>query len=374
MDVASFGQFAILFALYTIVSGLVRAYSSELLVYKYSAILKAELQGAVHASTSAVILMGFCLAVICAGPMIFQMPGWESYMILASAIVPLLVREHVRVVLTIERRGGMAFFLELLFVFLMIPTLHPALSSSLPMIMTVWSVGSWITALLAFVRAKIRFTLAGGRFWIRTERRDGRFYAGDFLVTNGMNQGTVFAVAALGTIAASAAIRSVQVLLTPILLVTRGLLVAVGPEARRAAAAGNTSLLAKLSVGYAASVAIMCALAVFLVNTVPESWVRIILGDSTPLALDLFLPAALAVTSLGVASGAALGLRALGEIRLTFLWKIISAPASLLAVIAGTYFAGASGSQLGLMAGEVIRGSANWFLLRRTLKSPGGFR
>lgn len=201
--------------------------------------------------------------------------------------------------------------------------------------------------------------------WMRKHAAEGRVYFADFFLTNGIANGVIFIVAAVGGAAASAALRGAQVLLTPILMVTRGGAVGFAPEFKRLAARGDRRALIGLAVWFAVVTTVMVGATVIVVMLLPAEWIEFALGDSASASAAVLPACALAVGIAGVAMAPALALRARGQVKAAFRAKIYSAPLSVAGATLGSIAAGAAGSQIGLAIGEGSRAGMNWFTLLR---------
>lgn len=371
-----FGIFAIVFATAALVTGVARALTSEVLMFSPTTILHDSSKTLLSGATSASILMGLLVAIVGGLPTLLGGAGLQPYAILALGIPALIGQDHVRFCLIWQRRPAVALAIDVSYVIALVTVVVVVDQSTLNSLLLAWvacSYAAWVAGLLVL---RTRLSPSAAMSWIRSEWGPGKFFLGDFLVTNILTLGSVYLISLFASVSEAGAVRAAQALLTPILLITRGMTIALSPEVRRLAddkAYGKLVLVSALFTGATVVAAAVAAVAVLLITDQQLSW---LLGDSATGALAVFPYATLATAMLGLAMGPGLALRALGLVSRAFRSKLISLPLAAAAVVVGTVIADGAGSQVGLAIGEFARATINWTevamkLRRRGVESDG---
>lgn len=370
LSIDSFGVFAMVFAAITIVIGAVRALTAELYLFRYSG--TGEDVGPVFGGG---LVVGAVLAVIAVlGGLSIGIAGDSTNAVLwwlaAGVMLGALLQDQARFLLIGVRRAQYAVAGEILAVAIIVIGFFLTWSAGIEAMWAVLLI--WLlSAIPAVAMGMVQLGIAGPRssiHWLKRHASEGRTYLADFLLTNGVTNGVIFIVAAVGGAAASAALRGAQVLLTPILLVTRGGAVGFAPEFKRLAARGDRRALIGLSAWFTVATTLMVVATVVIVTAVPAGWLEIALGESAAASAAVLPACALAVGLAGTAMAPALALRASGDVKAAFRSKLFSSPVAVAGATLGSIIGGAAGSQVGLAIGEAFRAGLNWFILLRNKK------
>ncbi|WP_139346743.1 hypothetical protein [Sinomonas mesophila] len=359
-ETSEFGALGLLVAGQAIVLGCARSLTSEIVVYHYSSEAGRKLARKIDSSTAAALFWGIAAGIITLAFAFLASDAGGYLFVFALSLPGLFMQDHFRQCLIACRKGSIALLVDIAFVSLLAISLWLLRPTGMATFLGIWgavAAGAAIAAGLA-LRTRPRVDIA--RDWIAKEFLHGKYFLGDFLTTNLIAQGAIYLVALVGGLSEAAGLRGAQVLLVPILLVSRGLLIALGPESASRAREGKLRSLFLLCMGYSVACAVTCVAALVFVTSLSIDTLVIFLGDSAMASRDVFPSAALAVAMLGIAGGGALGLRALGDVRQAMIMKLWSVPITGVGVVAGCLYGGAAGSQLGLASGEILRTILNW--------------
>lgn len=360
-----FGIFAVTISTWIILVGSVRAATAELFVF-YHANDGAEnfIKMNSQALSAGVLLSASC-GIVLAIVGLFIPTFTVAFLILALGLPALFLQDANRYVLVAQKKHAPALLVDSLYVVLLVLVMAVITNpDSLSLFLAQWVGASWIAALLGVMLIRPRLRLETAVIWIKEQCASIRYFVGDFMVANGVANSAVYLVAIWGTLGDSAAIRGSQVLLVPILLVMRGASVALGAQLAGMAKNGRKArLVVTIGVLTIAQV-VAVTFAWLLVTLVPEEMLAQFLGESTRATLDVFPAAAVATLTLGLATVAMIGLKAIGSVRSSVKLKIVTAPVTLALMVGGTAIGGASGSQWGLAMGEFTRTVFQWRLLR----------
>lgn len=361
LSAEDFGIFAILFTVYALLIGSIRALTAETYIYAFAHLEDRKTSVEMSATSSASLALSIVAALL-AVIVALVLPDLTWTLLVFAAAIPFFVaHDHFRYILIANKQSRSAALIDLLALVVLVGGLLAVAHE--PEIVT--QVGAWMLSEVAATAAALvllrpKYRLRSAVAWFRERTASGQFFLGDFLLTNGVTQGATFLVAAFAGLPAAGSIRAAQVLAAPILLITRGVTVAIAPETRRLAAKGKYKMLMVMSMLFSLCtvLAVLCALA--FVTLAPSELLTTILGDSSDGAQLVFPFVALALACTGAAVGPGLYLRAVGKVNIAFRSKAFTAPLAIGGVAVGAMTGGAVGSQVGLSMGEFVRSILNW--------------
>ncbi|MCA1005051.1 hypothetical protein LCL87_04945 [Rhodococcus hoagii] len=361
LDQTMLGVFSLITATTVIMLGVVRALSTELIVFRDATAEDAYGTGQYDGCTSANLLLG-CAGGVLVAASGFVFTDFSAALLVAGAIVPMTtLQDHCRFILIHERRSTAALVTDVVFFAAQAIGLVVAAGSlDLAHYLVPWLAAATISALLGLWLCPVRVRIRDGVRWVRVTWPGGRAYLADFVTTNGVSQSAMYIVSAFGGAAAAGALRGAQILLAPLQLILRGGLVALGSEASLLARKGRHRALFVLACGYSAAGAVGSAVVVATMYLAPDRLVVGLLGETSDAAMAVLPFAGAASAGLCIAMGAGLALRSVGLIRKVVRVKVIFAPLSLVLVILGSWSAGAAGSQAALAAAEAGRAVGSW--------------
>lgn len=290
--------------------------------------------------------------------------GGLNILLISSIFALSSLQDQGRLFLISLKKGTIAALVDLVALGVLTITIIFVYFSNIPFSLTTilgaWCLSTGSAALLAARLLTLRFSLQNARSWLQETKNLSKIYISDFLVTNGVSNGAILLVGLLGTPSASGALRGAQILLTPVLIVTRGLFVSLGPEFRRLSLANKNKQLKRLAMLFSLFSMIGAIVSLAVSYFVPVRYLQLLLGDAVQDSVAILPAAALAVAMTGVAMGAGLVLRVKDKAHIAFRVKLVSSPVSLLGTTLGTIIFGASGSQFGIALGELLRGTLGW--------------
>ncbi|WP_146176515.1 hypothetical protein [Rhodococcus sp. OK519] len=363
-------MFATLMAIYSVVVGIGRAFTSEPMIFNESSVAghKGRMRSTANLSTNMVLglffgVIVFLVAIILSRDVLLSV-------VFASAMPLVLIQDGLRYVMIDEGAPKWAFASEVLWLAVQVPLMILIASQrSLTEFIICWEVGAAASVLVGVWRTGARFAIGSCVAWLKDGYRVGFVYAVDFMLSSGINQLTVFVLVITGGFQASGDLRAAQILLMPIMVFTLGVSFALSPEVTRFARQGSKRGLQLVAAGYGAGVTALSVGWVLAVGLLPSSVVSAMLGESAVGGLDTLPFAAGAVCLLGISVGPGLALRAIGKVKNSMYIKAVMAPITLVFVAIGSAGYGAGGSQVGLMIGNSIRSVSSWLLLSRSLSS-----
>ncbi|MEV4902738.1 hypothetical protein AB0K08_15530 [Citricoccus sp. NPDC055426] len=370
LSIHDFGLFSLAFAIFSLVQGCIKGLLTEPIIYSYQTAKRETAIPSVYASTGVTLALGATFSIV--GLLLLSSVGdgqWVSWLLIA---MPALVTAgHLRYMAQLMEREWVALIAECVALSVLITGMFVVEMTSLTHVAVLWSSSVCVSAIIGLVGLRLLNPLRLFTGWSQGYFKNGLLYVGDFMATNSLTHGSVLIVGAIGGPTMAGAIRAAQILLTPLLVVTRGLMSALGPAMNRVSARGDMTRVRRISVGYSAAAVSGAVVTVLLVFVVDLAFSAPLLGESTDGAMAVFPFAVLSTCALGIAGGAALGLRAVSWIRQAFILKLVTLPIGLIALFLGAIVAGAPGAQAGLASSEGVRAILNWRMLSR---SPAGGR
>ena len=233
-----------------------------------------------------------------------------------------------------------------------------------------WGAAAAFSALLGLTVLGVWPTLRGAGGWVREHRDLIRYLLPEYFLGLGAMQLGVLLVGVIATASAVGSLRAAQVLLGPLGIVGAAVFQFAVPEvARRASAAA--SWLVKLAAGLSGGLGLITVGYVALMMLLPDGVGVILFGDSWAGAAAVLLAMGLSSVSSSLANGPAGVLYGLGQARATFRINLAKGPVLLLALLTGTFLAGAVGAAWALAAVEALVLPAWILTLRRTLRPLG---
>lgn len=368
VNAEEYGVFSLALTAAFFATGLIRSLTSEVLVFRHSSASGQERERLTSAALSASVVLGLVTAVtsLVAGLILSQ----TLWFLLAAAILGLVLQDNVRFALMAQGRSRDATLLDAAALAATVGLLVVATHfGGINTFVMAWGGAAWIAAIVgvAMLRPKIRFDAA--RQWVGIGGHQAKFFAGDFLVTNVVSTVSVFFIALLLGAAAAGQIRAASMLVLPILLLTRGMILAVASEANRLVADGKISAVRNLGIVMSGSSVLVAAAWIPIVMLLPSHILVMLLGDSADGAAAVFPYVAIATAAAGLAAGPNIILKAAGQVRTALLGKFLALPFALGGVVALSMLAGVAGSQLGLALGELTRSVWGLCWAHRWLKS-----
>lgn len=358
LSTEDFGGLAIVTSLSAVLVGVVRALSAEPMLYRYTRSHSPDFARRSSQALSAAYLASAPIVGIALVSVLFGGGARTVLLGVGIAAPALAIQDVQRVMLIASSRSAAALRIDILGLIL---------TGCALLVVSAWGRASidayaaslaFPAAIAALVGNRVlrpEYARATGLAWFRGRGRECAAYVVDFLVTNGVSAAAVLLIGLIAGLAASASVRGAQLLLLPILILTRGVAVSAAPRMRTMALKGARKDLVKLGAAFSGVSLALILLLVILAAVVPVAWIEVLLGDSASGAMAVWPAAALAAGATALAMGPGLVLRAVGRVTRATLSKLIAAPVSLGTLVFGSALYGAAGGQLGIALAELLR-------------------
>lgn len=368
-----FGAFGVAFGVYTAGLGLARAVTSEPLMVRFSAASADRWNDGVRAAVGCTLALGALLGVAC----IASGLALGEDQVLSSALLALgltfpgvLIQDTWRFAFFASRRGSAAFANDVVWAAALagaVTLLVFTDRGSVGTFILAWGVSGTVAAAFGCWQAHASPAPARWSSWLREHRDLIPRFAGEFGVATLATQTSVLLIGTVASLSAIGTIRAGQLLFGPLNVLFMGAGIAGLPEAVRLRRVSHLKLRRACIV--LSSVLAASALCLgFVLALTPTSVGRIVLGDNWAGARAIVTPMAIWMAGFGVVLGAGVGLRALAAASSSFRARLLIAPVTVSATVAGAAAAGASGAAWGFAIAAWIGVVVWWRQFHRALR------
>ncbi len=368
---AGFGAFTLVFAIYAVSLGASQSLVAAPLAIRFSHATLSEWRRGVSLGTGTAALSGVAVGVGCV--VVGAVIGGEvgGLLLAVGTLLPLLlVQDSFRFAFFSLGRPQRSFVNDaawaaaqgVLFGVLLLRG-----TNSIAPFVWAWAVPGAAAGLLGCIQARVLPKVWPIATWWR-EQRDligGTF--GDYVVRSGTARITVFAVAAIAGLSATAAVRGANLVLTPLLVFFQGLAPIRIPEAVRLVHRAPHRL-ASWSVALSlAFTAVTLAYGIIVWLLLPDVVGRALLGATWAIAQPMLLIATIALATTSANTGAMVGLQGLGATDRLFRARLFVGPFTTLGAVTGAWWAGAFGAFAGQAVTYGVGAFIYWWHLERAL-------
>ena len=352
----AFGAVSLGLTTYLLAQSLVRSMVCEMLLigdepHRH----ESSRRGITAAALLSVPIAGVILLVALAMPA--DGPTRPVLLVLAACIVPLCVQDTLRYV-AFSRSAPMraaTFDIAWAAVFgLGLVMWASALTSF--RVWTAWCIGGAVVGFAGALAGRHWSTPSAAVRWLRSNLTTSGRYILENLASQSVNALAIFALGALAGTAAVGAVRGVSTLFGPLTVLHTGVYAGLLSQLRRETHQRDRALRA-VSTGLVG--AAMLGTGVWLL--VPTSIGTALLGATWASARALVLPFGVGMVLTVASSGAVLGLRALVAAATTLRIRLITAPITLIMLVAGSAWAQQRGYSIGFALSSAIGTALLWF-------------
>ncbi|MBY4207234.1 hypothetical protein HQO44_12240 [Rhodococcus fascians] len=361
-----FGAFGLVFALFILVQGSARAFVGEALLIRNEVIDGRVLSSEARAVASCAIVIGLTGSAV---SVVASIPatGVLSQALLALAVVfPFLIWQDLsRYISFSAARPRDALYADALWfgaqVLTYIALLYEDVTTVVPYILF-WGLSSVVSVLyqMRVVGSIPGFGLANS--WVKIHKDLSPRFLGEYLTLAAVQQGTVFIVGAVAGLSAVGGLRSAQVLLGPVNVISLGAAVVILPAIARIARSGNVGHLRKYAFVVSCSLSSVTLVYSLLLMLVPDKVGQSLLSDSWGSGQQIAPLLALSVLLNNVSYGATSAIRGMERAKQSLRMRLVTGPISIAAVATGAVLDGAVGAVLGLAAASAIQVLLWWTL------------
>lgn len=282
LDLATFGEFALLFSVYPAIVGISRALAGDPLVVKYTALGNAEFREQQIRSTGVAVTIGstFSLAMVLVAFSIGA-PTGSALVGLAMVMPGACLAEHLRLVAFSRGQGGIALALDVVWLVVQAATMLILLpgdgNAGLPILC--WGIGASSAGLFAGLLLRVWPNILATASWLSTHTSVWPRYVLEVMLLYGLGVAVTFVLAGSVNLEQVAAYRGGQLLLSGVVIATTGLSL-ISLPAMTVAAADSSSKVETVVKSVSAWLATASVVSILAVAAIPEDLGRSILGST----------------------------------------------------------------------------------------------
>lgn len=374
LGLTAFGIFSVAWVTYGVVLNISRGLATDPLVVRFSGVPFDAWRDAVARSSGTALRVGLAagsvsvLAGVGAAALGLDVRLAATFVALGVVLPGLLLQDAWRFAFFASGEGRKAFANDVVWAVALVPTMVLAAQrGSLVGFVLAWGLSGTVAAGYGCVQAGLLPRSAGVRSWLRDHRDLGTRYLVENVSLSGASQLRAYGLGAIAGLAAVGTVRGAELLMGPFLAVLMGLsLVTVAEAARMLRRSPHRlRLFCVLLGGSQAAAALTWGLALLLLLS--DRAGAFVLGEVWAPASALIVPATLAVAGASLSTGAAAGLRALGNARRSLRSQLFASAAYVTGGLVGAALGGALGSAWGVAVATAGGSVVWWYQLQRGL-------
>jgi O-antigen/teichoic acid export membrane protein len=371
LGAAQFGAFSLAYVTYGFAVNASRGLSIEPLLIRFSGTPLPTWRRATALSTGTALLVGLVTGVasLVVGPLIGNTTG-AAFTALGLTLPGLLLQDSWRYAFFAFGHGHHAFINDLVWAVILIPSLTLLKMSGHADVfwfVIVWGAGAAVGAAIAPLQAGIGPNLVGATQWLVRHRDLGPRYLAENTGGNAADMARSYGVSYILGIAAVGYIQAASTLMGPFKIILYGIGMITIPEAAHLLRR-SPPRLPLFCAAVSAGLTVMAFLwgAVLLVG-LPRGLGHLMLGNLWRPTYPLALPTTLSVMALCAASGASIGLHALGAARRSLRTAILTSVVVVVGALAGAATGGTLGTLRFAAAASWLGVLLAWWQLRQAL-------
>lgn len=373
LQLGHFGLFSITMLIGIICVGISRSLCGDPLTLLHSAAPEKERRQAVRQVCGAALLGAAAafplLVALVTGVMVVSRGDLATGLHLGLAlglVLPALVgQELLRAVAYSMGRPATAFANSLAWTLLLVAALLLVRPTTAPVFIILWGATALGGLLVGMVLNKVRPRLTSPRSWFSGTRQVSRKLLLDFGLTQVTAEGSIVLISMIAGAAEAALIRKGQIPLTPVIVLTNGMIAMAQPALVRQVAAGRSIQSLRAMVYKLGGAALLTSVLLGVLVGLLPGWLMVeIVGQEWDEARRL-VPVLALYLGVGALAGAqGVALRALGRLGGQLRLRFVLTPISLLLVFL-TAFGGALWATIGLCTSLLCVALAWAWLLSR---------
>ena len=368
----SFGAFSIAFATFVVGLGFSRALASEPLVVRYSVGSGADWRWGATTATGVALAAGVAFGLACV------VVGWAlgttsplaaSFVALGLTFPGLLLQDCWRFAFFASGRGRAAFTNDAVCAVVMfgvLAALHKLGHATVFALILSWGGAATVGAVAGAVQARLVPAPRRLVAWYRAHGDLISRYLGESVVNSSGGQLSVYAVGALGGLAAVGALRAGYLLFGPLQVLFMGVGLMSVPELVRMLQRSPRHLYVA-GTALSAALAVMAMLWGLVIALTPNAVGEAALGATWRVAHPLATAVTIGWIGSGLIAGAAGGMRALGAARRGLTARLAGSAVAVGGAVIGAALAGAAGAAIGLAFAGWVEAAVSWWLFRRAM-------
>jgi O-antigen/teichoic acid export membrane protein len=372
LGAAQFGAFSLAYVTYGFAINASRGLAIEPLLIRFSAASLPTWRRAAAGATGTALLVGLVCGIVslAVAPLIGGTTG-EAFFALGLTLPGLLLQDSWRYAFFALGKGQHAFINDLVWAALQIPALVILKVTGHGQVfwfVLAWGAAAGVGAMVGSLQGKVLPSLTSAAQWLSRHRDLGPRYLVENTGTNSVTMLRSYSVTSVLGLTAVGDIQAASVLLGPFNIILFGVSIITIPEGARLLR--NSPRRFPVFCAAVSSGLILLALpwTIGLLIAMPHGLGQLMLGKLWRAAYPLVLPTALAVMANCAATGANLGLHALGAARRSLRAVLITAVLIIVSAITGALLFGTEGTLYFSAAAAWAGNGLCWWQLRQALQ------
>ena len=375
LGAAQFGAFSLAYVTYGFAVNASRGLSIEPLLIRFSATPVPTWRRAAAASTGTALLVGLVTGTcaLAAGALFGGTTGL-AFLALGLTLPGLLTQDSWRYAFFAIGRGNHAFVNDAVWAAVQIPLLvlvKMTGHANAFWFVLAWGAAATVGAAVAPLQAKAAPNLLAAARWLSRHRDLGPRYLAENTGSNASSMLQSYGVSYILGLAKLGYIQAANVLLGPFKVIFLGVSLIAMPEAARLLRRSPRRLplfCAAVSTGLTV---LALAWGIVLLVALPRGLGHLMLGSLWRPAYPLVLPATLSIMSGCAATGALLGLHALGAARRSLRVVLLTSLLVVACALVGAVTGGAVGTMVYAAAASWVGTLVFWWQFRQALNESG---
>lgn len=366
------GAFSLVYAIFTLSLGGVRAIAGELLVVRHSAVSLDEWRHGVKRAAGTALTAGVVVGLGCLVASAIVEGSLGTLLTILGVCLPgLLVQDVVRFGFFARGRGSAALLNDMIWALAMFAAfalLWLSGLSSVDWFTLAWAGAGLLAAVVGLFQLKV---VPCGPIsaikWLRYHRDLAPRFAAEFAVSTGVSNLILFAIGSVAGLDQLGHLRAGQIALGPLTILFTGAGLVATPEGVRLLRESPGRLIHGcrwMSVVLASGVLAWVVVAL----AIPRGLGELVLRANWLGARSLLVPLSIGLTGSALAFGAWTGLRSLAAAKRSLRARNIDAVSSLVFGVVGAYIAGATGAAWGYALAGCLRIPNAWWQFSRGLR------
>jgi O-antigen/teichoic acid export membrane protein len=374
VSVKAFGAFSLAFTTYTLALAASRALSTEPLLIRYSHVPRQTADRGIGSATGMATAMGVLVGLACVVVSAFNSgPVRSSFFALGFMLPGLLLQDSWRYSFFASERGRSAFLNDLIWAVLLVPGVLIFQKNNLDSVgwmVWIWGGTASIAGVVGMLQSHVFPRPHHAHKWLREQRDLAPRFLGEFALSSGTTQASIFGIGLIAGLQTVAAIRAAQLMLGPINVIFLGSDLVAVPEAVKTLKT-NPHRFVKRILGLSCVLGSAALLWVAIAFLIPDSVGRHLLGPSWSVGHSIIVPIGLAVAGFGVQVGPMAGLRALEAAKRSLGARMRASFLGVVGGLTGAALAGAQGVAWAYVGVAVVSITIYWRQLFRALRDYG---
>ncbi len=372
LGAAQFGAFSLAYVTYGFAINASRGLSIEPLLIRFSGTDLRTWQRATAGSTGTALLVGLATGVcaLAAGALVGGTTGL-AFLALGLTLPGLLLQDSWRYAFFALGRGHHAFINDTVWAAIQIPALALLKMSGHANVfwfVLAWGVSAAVGAAVGALQARVVPNLAAVTQWLARHRDLGPRYVAENTGGNAATTVQSYGVSYILGLAAVGYIQAAGVLMGPFKIIFFGMGMITIPEAARILRRSPRHLpLFCAAVATGLAVLVLAWGAVLLV-ALPKGLGHLMLGSLWRPTYPLVVPTTLSIAAVCAATGAGIGLHALGAARRSLRAMILSSVLIVACALVGAFTGGTLGTMRYAAAASWLGTLVSWWQLRQALQ------